>query len=476
MFLIAYSRIEIPKHSMALFLDRYLTEYDESLSADSYIDPVGTLIIWSAFGRRVFNNRINSISNDVRNYTLNLFHHFLVRKLVDDDEAKLSASLQQKYQDRGALPFKQACLIFLENLFVYSVLHHQQMSGVDPSGILGISNARRRWDKENGDPAIAFTHEPAGQILVRQLGLGVSGRYKTPLMEIGFFDASYQYHKLNFQPRWAGAQTFIVGDRHSLLGKLERVAYAFLKQCVGALRHGEKLNFKSGVPKALAKAYVGAFASPSTVGEYARDFWLTQTGLDSGAAGALYTVLANLGEKQVESRHVLEQALDHTFQPEEKAKLEHIAEIEPFLSDCMLLFTLMAAERTHSIDAVAGHWKRFDRHANRLPVLGMRVEELAKLPFLKGSEAARRLMQLQRVANAGGIEQQVRALADYHGKIMQSRGQPAWLAIEHNGIIKVNARTMSRPDPKKWQPGAWYNQYYLPQFRSFVTGLQGVGA
>ena len=38
---------------MTIFLNQYLTEYDDSLSADSYIDPIGTLIIWSAFGRQV---------------------------------------------------------------------------------------------------------------------------------------------------------------------------------------------------------------------------------------------------------------------------------------------------------------------------------------------------------------------------------------------------------------------------------------
>ena len=177
---------------MTIFLNQYLTEYDDSLSADSYIDPIGTLIIWSAFGRQVFNNRVNSISNDVRNYTLNLFHHFLIRKLVGDDSAVLSRSLQQKYQGKDVLQFKQACLVFLENLFVYSILKHEKTDGMEAVGILGISNARRRWDKDDGHPVLTFTHEPAGQILVRQLGLGVSGRYKTPLIDIGFFDSSYQ--------------------------------------------------------------------------------------------------------------------------------------------------------------------------------------------------------------------------------------------------------------------------------------------
>ena len=56
---------------MTIFLNAYLTEYDDSLSGDSYIDPIGTLIVWSALGRQVFDDRVNSVSNDVRNYTLN---------------------------------------------------------------------------------------------------------------------------------------------------------------------------------------------------------------------------------------------------------------------------------------------------------------------------------------------------------------------------------------------------------------------
>jgi len=119
----------------------------------------------------------------------------------------LSNSLQQKYHGKDALQFKQACLIFLENLFVYSVLQHESKGakdGVDAAGILGISNARRKWAND-GDRVIVFTHEPAGQILVRQLGLGVSGRYKTPLMDIGFFDTSYRKRSINRVPCGAGS-------------------------------------------------------------------------------------------------------------------------------------------------------------------------------------------------------------------------------------------------------------------------------
>jgi hypothetical protein len=459
---------------MTSFLDVYLTEHDESLAPDSYIDPVGTLVIWSSFSRMVFRNRVNSVSNDVRNYTLNLFHHFLVRKLIDDDDAVLSPSLKRRYHDKDVLAFKHACLIFLENMFVYSLLRRESSNkNVKTGGTLGISNARRRWEKEDGDPELVFTHEPKGQILVRQLGLGVSGRYKTPLIEMDFFDASYQYNKPKFQPKWREAKAFITGDHKSLLGRLEAQLYPFLKRCVAELHHLGRLRF-SGVPSRVIDAYANAFASPQVTGHYARDFWLQQTGLDYGAAGALYTVLNRNAEANLEPKQVLEQALGEELVQEEKYKLERIARLEPFLSDCMLLFTLMAAERNHSIDHVAKHWAEHGRNADRLSELAKPLVDFVRLPAIRGSQAAIRLTKLQEVADAGDLGQQIRRLADYHSGIMRSRGQPAWLVVGENDMIQLNARTMSRPAPGTWRPGDWYNAYYLPQFRSLVLGLQGV--
>lgn len=40
--------------------------------------------------------------------------------------------------------FKYACLLYLENMFVFSILKHEGR-GVDSGGVLGISNGRRRW-------------------------------------------------------------------------------------------------------------------------------------------------------------------------------------------------------------------------------------------------------------------------------------------------------------------------------------------
>lgn len=458
---------------MTHFLDSVLTEYDDTLSSDSYIDPIGTLIIWSAFGRQVFRNRINSISNDVRNFTLNLFHHYLVKTLIEDDDVHLSHALARQYQSKDSLNFKQACLIFLENVFVFSILRHEKSQDVESTGILGISNARRLWANEGRPPALIFTHEPIGQILVRQLGLGVSGRYKTPLMEMGFFDGNYHYHKPAYQSRWADAEKFIIDQPKSSLSKVARKAYEFLKECVSRPIQGGRLPF-GDVSADLTRAYARAFASPQAVGSYAREFWLMQTELNQGAAGAIFDVLEET--EDLSPQEAVEEALSHDIAPGEKAKLEHIVHLEPFLADCSLLFTLMASRRVQTTGDVASAWANFGRDATRLPRVSAPVSEYADLPAIKGTEGAKRLRQLLKAANAISLDDQIREISNYHSSVMQSRGQVSWLNVGSDGIINVHARTVSLPEPDSRVPGSWHNSYYLPQFRSFVNGLRGAVA
>ncbi|MEK0266781.1 hypothetical protein QT383_11790 [Stenotrophomonas rhizophila] len=460
---------------MTNFLNTYLTAYDDSLFGDSYIDPIGTLIVWSALGRQVFDDRVNSVSNDVRNYTLNLFHHHLVRRLVLDDELQLSASLRRQYGGKEALAFKQACLILLENLFVFSLLRRQSTTGVATAGVLGISNARRIWDQHGEKTRFLFTHGKESQVLVRQLGLGVSGRYKTPLMKIGFFDTDYQYHLPKFQPCWSRAEAFI-GQKGSALATLEREVYSFLKERLPDLKHKGAIAFEN-VPVVLSKGYAKAFGSSPAVGAYARNFWLTETGLDTGAAGAIFDVLVADLDGEADARETVERAIEHTKRPEDRAKLEQIARVEPFLADCALLFSLMTMTREHSVDTVAQAWLHaFGRGDNRLPELADRAGDIAQLTALKGTQAGGRFVALQQVARAGNTQEQILALAKYHGNVMDLRGQPAWLSIDDGANIKVHARTAAPPPPAHRPPGSWFNNYYLPQFTSLVKGLQGVGS
>lgn len=458
-----------------MFLDKYLTEYDDSLSGESYIDPLGMLIIWSAYGQKIFNNRVNSISNDVRNYTLNLFNHHLVRRLIQDESALLSKRLTDIYGGKDTLFFKYACLLHLENLFVFSILKHEGKD-VDSSGVLGISNGRRRWNESKGDPRLIFNHDRPGQLLVRQIGLGVSGRYKTPLMEIGYFDGNYHYHLPSAGALWQRAAYFI--DDNKSLRPLADMLLKYMKEMLNQNTKQPEIQF-SAIPKELPSAYATAFASSGAVGKYARHYWLSVTGLDTGAAGVLLEVL-DKNAKSATSENFTPQRLmaltdRTTLPPEERQKMEHIEQLEPFLADAMLLFTLLTHKKAQPLQVVCKRWKDFGRDEQTLPrrAQGLR-DNLNLLGVVKGS-ARRRLDVLLRLADATTLSDQMRLLVEYHGRVMAERGQQPWLALVDTAT-KLHARPMRKPSEDEWPNNVWYHSYYLPQFKWLVHGYQGGAA
>lgn len=456
-----------------MFLDKYLTEYDDSLSGESYIDPLGMLIIWSAYGQEIFRNRVNSISNDVRNYTLNLFTHYLVRRLIQDESVRLSKRLTDVYGGKDTLFFKYACLLYLENLFVFSILRSDGSKGVDSGGVLGISNGRRRWNETKGNPKLIFSHDKPGQLLVRQLGLGVSGRYKTPLLEIGYFDSNYHYHLPSAETLWQGAEKFIADNKplHALADLLVKHMQDMLSQ--NSKQPETQFN---AIPEQLTGAYAKAFASSGAVGKYARDYWLSVTGLDAGAAGALLAVLdENAKNEQSEDftpQRLMAQTDRASLPEEERRKMEHIKQLEPFLADAILLFTLLSHKKSQPLQAVIERWKAFDRDEHTLPLGARRLRDnLNLLGVVKGAARAR-LNALLQLADAATLSDQIRLLLDYHGRVMAERGQQPWSTLVDTGV-KVHVRPMRDPSEDEWPKGVWYNSYYLPQFKWLVRGYQG---
>jgi len=460
-----------------MLLDRYLTDYDDSLTGESYIDPMGTLVIWSAYGQKIFQNRVNSISNDVRNYTLNLFNHYLIRRVIDDERIQLSRNLQNEYGGKNTLYFKYACLLHLENLFVFSILRHEENKGVDSAGVLGSYKARRIWTETDGDPEIIFTHGKDGQILVRQLGLGVSGRYKTPMIEIGYFDNNYHYDQPNAVQLWQHAEKFVASNNQ--LSKLADSLIAYFKELLCQKKHKPQIYF-SEVPELLHKGFASAYASAEAVGSYAREHWLTVTGLDGGAAGALLQVLDENAAKDtpliLDAKTLMSMALKKDLAADERLKLQHITELEPFLSDVMLLFTLLAAKKSRPVEEVITQWKLFGRDEHSLPQRARQLSNDTVLLSVLTGTSRWRMKNLLLLAGTASLDEQITLLLDYHNKVMAVRGQIPWLTVNNDGLVKVHVRPMRIPAVEDWQPGDWYHSYYLPQFKSLVRGFQGIEA
>lgn len=460
-------------------LDNLLTEFDETISSELNVDPLGLLVIWSSYGQDIFRRRISSISNDVRNYTLNLFNHTVIRSLIEDDGVLLGKGLcsAPAYAGRGkdSIAFKQACLIYLENAFTYAMIGAQNQKGVETTGVLGISKARRRWEETQGNPRLLFSHESSAHVLVRQNSLGVSGRYKTPLVEMKFFDSTYDYALPASRSQWEKAHLLTTSKP---LARLHRLVREHLTELLTDVRRIPERDF-SELPTELRRAFVNAFRSPAVVGAYTRDFWLAVTELNHGAPGALYEVLNQewISADQCQERQTADvfaqAAATPSLTADDKTKLEYVRLLEPFLAELDLLLGVMLSAKLQSLGEATSKWKSLGRDAHTLPDRAAQIETNTAMQARVSGTASGRLGELLALARYTNIQQQMEGLLQYHEKVMQARGQSPWLRLLGGNQLKVDVRIRQLPAKDERPVGAWVHHYYLPQFRHLLSGLRG---
>lgn len=460
----------------------YLTEFDDRISSEINLDPLGLQVIWSAYGQAIFQGRISSISNDVRNYTINLFNHRLAKSLVEDDSLTLGRGLQHRQTYAGkkdSQAFKQACLIHLENLFTFAMVEAEAQGRTDvtTTGVLGILKARRQWEEKNSDPTLVFSHREVAHLLTRQTSLGVSGRYKTPLVQLKFFDSAYDYALPTSRDVWRQADEQLFAPSRPL-AKLHALALAYMKALLSGAEREPQRQF-SAILAPLKKAFVQAFKAPPAVGDYARDFWLSVTGLHKGASGALYQVLeqefqAGL-DKAWPAHAVFVKAGRHkAIAGDEQVQLLHVMKIEPFLGELDLLLHAMLSAKTQSLNDVATKWAALGRNDG---TLGSLAKVVADDPYMRAQvtgTASTRLGQLIKLAQARDVRQQILGLLTYHEKIMAERGQPPWLRLLRGTQLKLDVGTRDLPGLGKRPVGEWTHHYYIPQFRLLLSGLRGM--
>lgn len=454
-----------------MYLNKFFTEYDDSLTHTLNIDPLGMTVIWSAFGQKVFNNRVSSISNDVRNYTLNLVHHLAIKELIDSG-ITLHGQLAHIYPQADILEFKQACLIHAENIFVYSLLTSEQPS--DTFGILGASKGRAKLGKGEGI-TLNFSHTKVSHLLVRQLTLGVSGRYKTPFIDMKFFDKDYRYKHPKYVEQWKKTSKFI--NNCEELKKVKDLLISHFNKLLKSTHKKPTINFDE-VPLELKNAYQTAFSSAKHVGFMCKDFWLDVSELNDGAAGCLYEVI-QANEEQINRQQVFEQALSLTTDFEVKTKLQNIIDIEPFLAECDLLFTLLMSQRKQTIQDVFESYQLLGRNVNTLPSLARTLVDNLQVQEVLGSTAKNRFASLLKLSlivhgdDEGTLKSIISVLLKYHANIMSKRGQSVWVENDANGSFSCNVKLSKMPSIDKRPTATWYHRYYLSEFKQLIHGLEG---
>lgn len=460
-----------------MYIERFLTEYDDSLTGELNIDPLGQLVIWSSWGRGIFHSRITSIANDVRQYTLNLLHHNVLRQLLADEKQQTVGAMKNLYHKKQVREFSAACLIHLENVYVYSMLASEK-TGVTLTGVLGINKARLKWNAADKNPQIHFGHEKTSELLTNQLALGTNGRYKSPMMNMQFFTTDYRYDLPGNKHVWQAAEAFIHGVPE--LKQLYAEALAHLQSLMQATHKRGLSPVYEEISASLKKAYVKAFRDPKIVGDYSRKFWLQRTGLDKNAAGAIYQVLEKERKSGVKfsAADIIHRALQQAESLPEMDKnelmtLQHIRQAEPFLSLLDLMFSGLRRQSSQTLAEFGQFWHTRSLTAQSLPQLASRLQKNSALLASLTGTPARRFQQLLTLASEPLLKDQVRGLLTYHNTLMAARGQLPWLTLEGESI---SLQVSPSPLNEERQNSDWVNHYYLPQFRHLLNGLWGNAA
>lgn len=255
------------------------TTPDPTLTQEGSVDPMGMQMIWTDYGQKIFNNKLTTVSTDIRNYTINLFHHYLLYTFEREDSDTFQAA-KVRFKDYTVdYDTKAGILIFLEDLLLYSILEAEKQGlEVDTSGMLGSFNARRKWTTEI--ESIVLEAEKNEGVFVRQIVLGVNGRYKGPFISMGLFKGRlFGYNEMAWPKVKDLMEQWEVGMR--LAEKLTQIMKEVLSEGAGDHPRRPFTDYQSD--RDLQSLYAQCFGQKKVV-PHLREFWERQLGLRSGAA------------------------------------------------------------------------------------------------------------------------------------------------------------------------------------------------
>lgn len=475
------------RNGMSLLLDDILSEKNPDIISDSYRDGLGIQMIWSYYGQAIFKNKLNSIATDIRNFSINLFNHWLIRDLLSNLEDRESLIGNQK-PFRSLVDLKSGLIIFLENLLIYSMHYYARIKNdqaADLSGLLGSSAAIAKWYKSKENPKIYIDKE--NSILVRQLSLGINGRYKTPFIEMYIMDNKYDYNRVkNITENinaWVDIEKFFKGgfgeqsqDVRSWTSSINSLKLLISDLIKGIIYDDRTKSFNeiissrkySNIPKLLVLCFGSSKSIPKTVKQ---GFWKSRLGLTQGASMALYEAFEELSTS-ASYEVIVNKALDLCEDSEEKKKLEKISLVEPFLAVSGNSFNILCDISTKSFtDAVKAVEKIYEIYK---PLLINDLHLLSELapPENISHEANRRFKKLHAVISSmkgNEFGTAVQLLIDHHKEIVKMRGGGLpWVDNKPDRIIH-SGRTLKG---YKCNTPDWINDYYLSTLSNIYSGIE----
>jgi len=425
---------------------------DKDLISDGSVDPMGMQMIWTYFGQLIFHNKLTTVSTDVRNYTINLLHHFVLYKFQQDRN-------EDYVRVRNHFPFyrddydvKAGMLIFMEDLLVYAMM--DQKGPVDTFGLLGSNKAQDDLERANGDYSLIEIHaERSKGVLVRQIQLGVNGRYKGPFMNMGLMSKNFEYSPKEFEKleelfaQWKEGRLLV----NKLIALLVELTHEKERDYPIVT-----LDRYKNDPE-LWQHYSNCFGKLE-LNDLLKSYWQEKLGITAGAASSIYSEIHNLGEDSIPA--IIASAYKKESDDKEKELLQWVLDLEPFLSRCSHAFYLLS---DLSVKRISDIQQDLDTLATNLPIDSV-------LPLVSRNDRLAVLVDFVKDKKGNGL-QFAQGILEYHKKIMEDRGGVAWVELEGVQIKHLIPQTLSASTADVVSGGHWYNRYYLDAVRSIYNGL-----
>lgn len=448
-------------------LDNIFTEFDESIFSDGSIDPMGLRIIWTSIGGKIFHNKLNTISTEIKFYTLNLFHHYLIQKCISEDEDSVNKLIRKNpYYNKSDL--FEGLVIFLENLLINATYNVADSSIMVP-GINKLSNLKRSDTKKKDIDKIVVSRDKG--ILVRQYLLGIHGRHKGPFQQMCVFSENPEDIYSNSVVWREAAQIFNTSPwKEASVLLIDLIKNKLLKSNT---KSGSYIEYKVDeiLTENIAKKYVALLNKSNYYRDDIKTFWLSRLGLIQDTAGILYTeYLKQSRSNEVDFQKIIVDAYNGSNDP----LLGAINAIEPLLTLTDKCISRILSVTTKDID---NELKGFIVNwLSNNDVDDSKIKQFLSSDYLN-QEAINRLSKLLAIYvdaknNNNPAEYFIIHLIKYHQEIMKSRGNLAWVSIGVDNKISVHrSNYISEQYLKVLESKKWVNYYYLPTVHSLHKGL-----
>lgn len=420
------------------------TARDKSLQAASTRDPLGFELIWTTFGSRVV-PKLSTVSRGATTFCVVLAHALLLDRFERERGLLGLVNVDQR---------RQELTLHLETFHALAVAH-VTASGQSTlrANLPGIDTARRRLSKET--PPSVKEH-----LLVNQGGMGMSGRYRRPLVdaEVGLLDN---------QGRLRDHARSTLEDLLSPLQDNLELVYGVLETIADS--ENGALDFIPGEEGTFGEAAILASASLRDLsGEMKSLLPMLSRALRIEPEGSAQHELYKLIEPESpRSSRVLYTQLAMTLDGEEQQRVEDVIDLEEILWRVEALFDRLwersltpeltmieyNGEQEDMLESLADRRANLRRLKQRAPknspTLLARLDALDKL--LEHTDHWSTF--LQHLANV------------FHSEvIMQARpGSSPWVSVfERQARILNGGYT-----PPFKEKGAWGRRYYVPTLTRF---------